>query len=194
MKPETKYILMGAAVLVAIGLILVFVPGDPASTQSALNKLKIATGFTLLALIFLLGFAVLVAIANGTIDLTGLLSETGGAGDSKGASLSRLQLLIFTLVIALSLFLVTVAKMDFPAIPADILTLLGISASTYAVSKGIQAGSQSSGGTQQAASPPPGGQGAATGAGQALAAGAAAGAGGAAAQAAGAVGDRGANA
>ena len=156
MKPETKYILMGALVLVIIGLILVYLPGDNASTQNALNKLKIATGFTLLTLIFLFGFAVLVNIANGTIKLSGLLSETGGPDGSKGASMSRLQLLIFTLVIALSLFLVTVANspMAFPPIPADILTLLGISASTYAVSKGIQ-GSQGSGSGQPAA--PPGG-------------------------------------
>lgn len=136
MRSETRYILMGAAILAIIAVILVFLPGDKASTDIALNKLKIATGFTLLALIFLYGFAVLVYIANGRIDLSGLLSETG---DSKGASMSRFQLLIFTLVIGLSLFLVVVSKMQFPdSIPPEILTLLGISASTYAVSKGIQ--------------------------------------------------------
>ena len=196
MKPETKYILMGAVVLAIIGAILWFSPTvDNTSAQNALNKLKIATGFTLLALIFLFGFAVLVYIANGTIDLSELLSETG---DSKGASMSRFQLLIFTLVIALSLFLVTAANMAFPtSIPPEILTLLGISASTYAVSKGIQAGSQSSASAQQAAppAPPPGGAGAGTaagaGPGQALAAGAAAGAGAGPGQAAGAAGDRG---
>ena len=151
MKSETKYILLAAAVLVIIGLILVYLPGDPTSTDKALNKLKIATGFTLLALIFLFGFAVLVYIANGTINLSGLLSETGG---DKGASMSRFQLLIFTLVIAMSLFLVTAANMAFPtSIPPEILTLLGISASTYAVSKGIQAGSQGSGSGQQAVPP-----------------------------------------
>jgi hypothetical protein len=181
MKKEAKYIFLAAVVLAIIGAILWFSPTvDNASAQNALNKLKIATGFTLLALIFLFGFAVLVYIANGTIDLSDLLSETG---DSKGASMSRFQLLIFTLVIALSLFLVTAANMAFPAsIPPEILTLLGISASTYAVSKGIQAGSQSSGSTQQAAPPPPppggagAGAGAGGGAGQGLAIGAAAGA------------------
>jgi hypothetical protein len=135
MSSQTRYILLGALVLVIIGFILVFLPGDKASTEIALNKLKIATGFTLLALIFLFGFAVLVYIANGSIDLSDLLSD----GDSKGASMSRFQLLIFTLVIALSLFLVVVSNMAFPDhIPPEILTLLGISASTYAVSKGIQ--------------------------------------------------------
>jgi hypothetical protein len=135
MRSELRYILLGASILIIIGLILVFLPGDQAFTDAALRKLKIATGFTLLALVFLFGFAVLVYIANGKIDLSDLLTETG---DSKGASMSRFQLLIFTLVIALSLFLVVVSKMEFPRIPPEILTLLGISASTYAVSKGIQ--------------------------------------------------------
>lgn len=111
--------------------------------------LKLATGYTLLALIFLLSFAVLIAIATGDIDLSQLLNETG---NKTGASMSRFQLLIFTLVIALSLFLVTVSKMEFPAIPAEVLTLLGISASTYAVSKGITAS-----GGQSAPPPAPGG-------------------------------------
>jgi hypothetical protein len=151
MKAETKYILMGAVILVILGAILAWLPGDPTSTEVALNKLKIATGFTLLALIFLFGFAVLVYIANGSIDLSELLSEPGDA--TKGASMSRFQLLIFTLVIALSLFLVVVSNMKFPdTIPPEILTLLGISASTYAVSKGIQvSGAQTTTTTQAAA-------------------------------------------
>src|SRR5260221_3295012 len=102
MRSETRYVLMGAVVLAILAVILTYLPGDKASTEIALNKLKIATGFTLLALVFLYGFAVLVYIANGSIDLSELLSETG---TMKGASMSRFQLLIFTLVIALSLFL-----------------------------------------------------------------------------------------
>jgi hypothetical protein len=148
MRTETRYLVLGALVLIIIGLILYFLPGDKLNTEIALNKLKIATGFTVLALIFLFAFSVLVYIANGRIDLTGLLSETGS--DSKGASMSRFQLLIFTLVIALSLFLVIAAKMDFPrSIPPEILTLLGISGTTYAVSKGIQMSS-----SQPPAAPP----------------------------------------
>lgn len=138
MNSENRYILLGTIVLIIAGVILWYMPGDAANTTLALNKLKVATGFTLLALVFLFGFAVLVYIAKGYIDLSDLLSEV----DAKGASMSRFQLLIFTLVIALSLFLVVAAKMEFPDhIPPEILTLLGISASTYAVSKGIQAGS-----------------------------------------------------
>jgi len=147
MKTELRYILMAAVILAIIGVILFYLPGDPASTTVALNKLKIATGFTLLALIFLFGLSVLIYIANGKIDLSDLLSETG---DSKGASMSRFQLLIFTLVIGLSLFLVVVAEMKFPpSIPPEILTLLGISGTTYAVSKGIQVSANQSTTTDQ---------------------------------------------
>lgn len=143
MNTETRYILLGVAILAIIGAILYVLPGDSASKDIILNKLTIATGFTLLALIFLLGFAVIIAIANGSIDISALLCEPGTyANGSKGASMSRFQLLVFTLVIALSLFLVTVAHMNFPDnIPAGILTLLGISSTTFAVSKGIQASS-----------------------------------------------------
>ena len=52
--------------------------------------------------------------------------------------MSRFQLLIFTFVIAISLFvLVEANRGSIPDIPSGVLTLLGISASTYAVSKGI---------------------------------------------------------
>src|SRR5260370_17721328 len=80
----------------------------------------------------------LVEIIRGNIDLSGLLSEDGTT-----ASMSLFQLLSFTFVIALSLFLMVAENgTKFPDIPANVLTLLGISASTYAVSKGIQAGSK----------------------------------------------------
>ena len=57
------------------------------------------------------------------------------------ASMSRFQLLVFTFVIAASLFLITasVTPPAFPAqIPQGVLLLLGISSSSYLVSKGIQ--------------------------------------------------------
>jgi hypothetical protein len=124
-------IVMVVLSLVAAFAIAVWVPGDPAS------KLIMTIGYALLALTFLFGMAIMVEIIRGTIDLSALLSESG-----KGASMSRFQLLIFTFVIALSLFLLVVQNPnhEFPKIPPDVLTLLGISASTYAVSKGIQAG------------------------------------------------------
>jgi len=66
------------------------------------------------------------------IDLSKVLSEANGS-----ASISRLQLLIFTMVVAISLFIIIERTGAFPPIPDGILTLLGISASTYAVGKGI---------------------------------------------------------
>jgi peptidoglycan/LPS O-acetylase OafA/YrhL len=124
-------VVMVVLFLVTAFVIAVFVPGD------AKTKLTMSIGYGLLVLTFLFGMVILVDIIRGNIDLKTLLSE-----DGKGASMSRFQLLIFTFVIALSLFLLVVENgKEFPKIPADILTLLGISASTYAVSKGIQAGS-----------------------------------------------------
>jgi len=94
----------------------------------------------------LFGFMILIAIASGKIDISRLLDEKSTDGTAGGASMSRFQLLIFTFVIALSLFLIVVHTGAFPVkIPPEVLTLLGISATTYAVSKGIQAGSQSNG-------------------------------------------------
>lgn len=80
----------------------------------------------------LLAGTLLWMIWTNKIDLGSLLSEANGH-----ASMSRFQLLIFTMVIAISLFILTEHGGAFPAIPDGILTLLGISASTYAVGKGI---------------------------------------------------------
>ena len=89
-----------------------------------------------LALIFAVGVVVVLKIAVGTIPINSLLEEHGG-----GASMSRFQLLVFTFVIAFSLLLVVAHNKDFPKdIPTNVILLLGISGSTYGVSKGIQAG------------------------------------------------------
>jgi len=142
-KVEVRYVVMAALILAVIGIVLYFLPSDGVHADAMLNRLKIAIGFTVLALVFLFGFAILICIANGSMDLSDLLSEVGG----KGASMSRFQLLIFTLVIALSLFLLVVSQNRFPTVPPEVLTLLGISASTYAVSKGIQLSAPTSSGT-----------------------------------------------
>jgi len=84
----------------------------------------------------LLAITILYLIWTGKISLAKLISENNG-----DASLSRLQFLIFTFVISLTLFLVSVggATPQFPSkIPPEIFALLGISASSYLVSKGIQ--------------------------------------------------------
>jgi hypothetical protein len=84
----------------------------------------------------LIGVAILYNVFTGRIDLSGLISEPTG-----DASMSRFQLLVFTFVIAASLFLIiaSAAPPAFPAnIPNGILVLLGISSSSYLVSKSIQ--------------------------------------------------------
>jgi|SRR5271166_197231 len=115
---------------VAVTLVIAFWGHtDPAT------KVKLALSYAGLVLLFLFGFLILAAIASGKIDISLLLAESGG-----GASMSRFQLLIFTFVIGLSFFLIVVSTGKFPdPIPSGVVTLLGVSASTYGVSKGIQA-------------------------------------------------------
>lgn len=117
------------AIAVGVGLILYFKGGSP------VDNLKILTGYVTLIIVFGLGLLVLYQIAMGKIDLSFLLAESDGH-----ASMSRLQLLIFTFVIGLSIVMMVISTNPpkFPAIPNEVLILLGISASTYAVSKGIQ--------------------------------------------------------
>ncbi len=73
-------------------------------------------------------------IVTEKINLTTLISEANG-----NASMSRFQLLIFTLVVAICMFILIErgTAYAFPEISQGVLTLLGISASTYAVGKGI---------------------------------------------------------
>ncbi len=85
----------------------------------------------------LIGLAIVFQMFTGKIDLQKLIAEDDGKG-----SMSRLQLLIFTFVIAGSLFLIIVSSVPpaFPAtIPPEVLALLGISGGSYVLSKGIQA-------------------------------------------------------
>jgi hypothetical protein len=98
-------------------------------------NVTVAVTSVLLGFIALLGAALIWFIYSGKIDLTRIISEPTG-----DASMSRLQLLIFTFVIALSFFLIIASAKEpgFPDIPGGVLTLLGISASSYLVSKGIQ--------------------------------------------------------
>jgi hypothetical protein len=136
------------AVIIAF-LIAIWVPGEPH------EKVVIAIEYGGLVITFLFGFLILAGIASNKIDISGILGEKSSDGTIGGASMSRFQLLIFTFVIALSLFLIVVHTGDFPkAMPPEVLTLLGISATTYAVSKGIQAGTQSNKDSNNGAAPP----------------------------------------
>jgi len=130
--------------IIAALVIAIWVPGDGAI------KVRLAISYAGLIMLFLFGFLILAGIASGKIDISQLLAEKGSAG----ASMSRFQLMIFTFVIALSLFLIVVSKGDFPTqIPNQVLEILGISATTYGVSKGIQATSNDKNVSSQ--TPPP---------------------------------------
>ena len=106
------------------------------AAQNIPTWLTVISGWIALGFLALLGLAVLYYIFTEKIDLSRLISEPNG-----DASMSRFQLLIFTFVIAASLFLIIAAPHPpvFPdKIPQGILILLGISSSSYLVSKGIQ--------------------------------------------------------
>ena len=128
-----------ASVVLAIGtafVIAVFVHGD------GMTKVKLAIAYAGLVMLFLFGFLILAAIASGKIDISQLLAEKSADGTNGGASMGRFQLLIFTFVIGLSFFMVVLCKCDIPQIPTNVLALLGVSATTYGVGKGIQATTQ----------------------------------------------------
>jgi len=92
-------------------------------------------GWILTIFIGVLAAMILIKIFKGDIDLNYIISDENG-----WASLSRFQFLIFTFVVAMSLFYLILAKAppEYPAIPKEILALLGISGGSYIVSKGIQ--------------------------------------------------------
>jgi hypothetical protein len=99
------------------------------------DVLAVVVGSIIAAFIAALCALVVVFIATNKIDISYLISEEDGK-----ASLSRFQFLIFTFVIAMSFFLVTVGQSPpkLPDIPPGVFALLGISAGSYVVSKGIQ--------------------------------------------------------
>ena len=96
--------------------------------------LTLAVGW--MGAVFLAGLQLIVLRQLWKGDLSRLLCD-----ESSHASLSRFQFLIFTFVIAGSLLVVVLGGSDKPSFPAEIPTgifgLLGISAGSYAISKGI---------------------------------------------------------
>lgn len=109
---------------------------SPTPVPGPITWLEILSGWVALGFLGLLGAAILFYVFTERIDLSQLISEPSG-----NASMSRFQLLVFTFVVAASLFLITASPHPpaFPKeIPNGILVLLGISASSYLVSKGIQ--------------------------------------------------------
>ena len=98
-------------------------------------------GFVAFSIIILaFAAAVLWQVANGTIELVGLISEPSGPADPGGlgkASLSRFQFLIFTFVIAGLFLMLCIESGAFVEIPGNVLGLLGISGGSFVVSKAI---------------------------------------------------------
>jgi len=117
---------------------------------SSLVFLELLAGYVICGLVAIIGVVVVWKIANGSIDLTRILSEKDGPlGQAGPASMARFQLLIFIFVISLSFFLIVVSNIkiiqtkgegvpQLPEVPNGVLALLGISASSYAVGKAIQ--------------------------------------------------------
>lgn len=119
--------------------------------SSTLVFLEYLAGYTICLLVAIFGLVVIWHMVTGEINLSGLLSES----DTNKASMSRFQLLVFTFVIALSFFLIVISNVkivqgttrtnssnvpELPDVPSGVLAVLGISASSYAVSKAIQHG------------------------------------------------------
>lgn len=112
-----------------------FLQATPTVAQTSL--VTEAASWVVLGFLTAVGLVLIYYIYTEKINLSRLISEPTG-----DASMSRFQLLIFTFVIAASLFLIIASAKptpQFPAtIPQGVLVLLGISSSSYLVSKGIQ--------------------------------------------------------
>jgi hypothetical protein len=117
-------------------------------------------GYLVCIVIGLFAAVVIWRMLTNDIDLKLLISEKTGE-----ASMSRFQLLIFTFVVALSFFLIVISRANgsatstLPDIPGGVLGLLGISASSYTVSKAIQTNMPPKQGQPQPQPPPPAGDG-----------------------------------
>ncbi len=136
-------------VLVVVGLAPIIVVTYFALFRGLTKEaLMLLVGAELATLLFSFGLVVLHAIVTDQIRIDYILNERSGE-----ASVSRFQLLIFTFTIALTLVYLTLCgNGQFPAIPNQVLILLGISASTYGVGKGLQLGL---GGSSAAPKAPP---------------------------------------
>lgn len=106
-----------------------------------MDMAKLVATWIVVIFIGVSGLLVLFYMVSEKINLKNLISEKDGS-----ASLSRFQFLVFTFVIAMSLFLVVIGQTppDFPdKIAPEIMALLGISGGSYVISKGIQKGAES---------------------------------------------------
>ncbi|MBS1828859.1 MAG: hypothetical protein JST93_26385 [Acidobacteria bacterium] len=123
-----------ATVVIALAVIAALLLVPLGEGTQPLDRLKVSVGYVLLFLLLVLGLQICIYVATGKINLEFLICDSAGY-----ASMGRFQLLVFTFVVALSFFLVVLDKKALPDVPASVLTLLGISASTFAVSKSVDA-------------------------------------------------------
>ena len=110
-------------------------PTVSANVQTAfeISQIVLVSVFALI----IVAFALFVIWKLWKVDFADLLKDP----TTDKASLSRLQFLIFTFVIAISFVICVLgdgkAAPIFPYVPPTVLVLLGISGGTYAVSKGV---------------------------------------------------------
>jgi uncharacterized membrane protein len=97
-----------------------------------MERLALVAAWIVVIFIGLVGGVVVLRIYKNQIDLFTLLEDTDGK-----ASFSRFQFLLFTFVIAMCLMILTIESGEFPKLDMNILGLLGISAGSFVVSKGI---------------------------------------------------------
>jgi len=123
-----------------------------ATTSTYVEKvvyLLLPIGIAFMIIMGLLCLMLLIKMWRNEINLCSLLEEANGQ-----ASMSRFQLLIFTLVVAVGVFLSILHTLTLPDIPNSVLILLGISASTYATGKAITF-TRPEGLIRQRSNPPP---------------------------------------
>lgn len=101
--------------------------------------------WVIIVFIAAVGIIILYKMMRGQIDLSTVLDEMADRPSGEGpapkpkASLSRLQMLLFTFVIAGLYLTLCLEAGQLLEIPNQVLGLLGISGGSYLVSKGIQA-------------------------------------------------------
>jgi len=98
------------------------------------EPLRLVASWVALAIVTLVGVAVLRDLYKHRIDLKDVIADKDG-----DASMGRFQLLVFTFVFAFSFLYVIAAPGAgaFPDVPGSVLTLLGISGSSFLVSKTV---------------------------------------------------------
>ncbi|WP_193200800.1 peptidoglycan-binding domain-containing protein [Nostoc sp. MG11] len=99
-------------------------------------NLALLIGWLLAIFIGALELIIVFFIVTSRINIANIISDENG-----DASMSRFQFLIFTFVVAMSLFYLIIKSQppQFPVITPEVLALLGISGASYVISKAIQA-------------------------------------------------------